>query len=274
MIWDRIRRYFERTRKWYMGGMLAAIVVVWLLSSVVQALLSFEKSMAITITMILFFIFLILDNLISIKGPDNVEIYKDEDAVAERIKQYFGENKVRRIRLIEYSTRSIRDVWLHNLITKVDGVQIELLMCHRETGISDHQKKNRICIGIKELFRRFEEQGNLKIVCYKEPASIRGRNFDDKLIVIGWYTYRIDEKKSELRIQGHSNPLVVASVKTEAGVRLRDMFNETFQNLWKNGTPLETVCNRCSQRESSCPSAEWLKKTNPFEREEKSDEAS
>jgi uncharacterized membrane protein len=86
MSWEAIKVFFEKHRKFFMGMVFSLIVASWLLSQVVQELVSFETSVSLTTTAILLFVFFILDYLVYMKNPQDAEIYEKEHEATEQIK--------------------------------------------------------------------------------------------------------------------------------------------------------------------------------------------
>ena len=266
-LWAKAKAQFERHRTKYLGLAISITILIWLLQGII-GLFSFQVSVGVTLNIIMFFVVIGLDYLVGLKRPGDVEVYEKEKAAAERIRQYIRDEGVDQVRLIEYSTGSIRESWL-NYVDDIKGVKIRLLMRHPST-VTEHQRQDRICPSIRDLARRFGETSDLQIMCYSTPASLRGRNFDDKFLVVGWYTYyrdgtRLIDGQPEMRVRGHDNPMTAAFTSNKAGACLKEMFNWYFDNLWEYGMPLQDICGHhpwCSECRSR-PTGEWLSKTNP-----------
>ncbi|MGE5397186.1 MAG: hypothetical protein ACM3MK_06565 [Chitinophagales bacterium] len=267
-VWEKAKQYYQKYQKWFIRFIFIVVVFIWLLPPVIGKTLPVEKSISVTMGVILFFMFIMLDHLLSIKEPDKIEVYPNEHGVGERIRSYIAEEAPHHVKMIEYSTGSIRQSWLQNL-DGVRDVRIDLLMRH-PASTTDYQRKFRICPAIVELSRRFGSTSNFNVVCYSSPAGLRGRNFDDRFLVVGWYTYYLDptrlvDGKPELRVVGDGNALVASYANSEKGAFLKNMFNRVFDDLWRNGSPLEEVCGAYPWCDDCMgkPPADWLKKTNP-----------
>ncbi|MGB9904376.1 MAG: hypothetical protein ACPLQO_06870 [Desulfotomaculales bacterium] len=267
MSWEAIKVFFEKHRKFFMGMVFSLIVASWLLSQVVQELVSFETSVSLTTTAILLFVFFILDYLVYMKNPQDAEIYEKEHEATEQIKKYIEEERPKDVKMLEYSSATVG--YIFESLKKLPGCNVKLLICHPEAAISDFQRKDRICSQIKRLPAVLQGgHGSFAVRCYRQPASLRGRNFDDQLVVVGWYTYDVkDEHRQSYgtsQIWGDSNPLIVSLAKTKQGSRLKKMFNEVFDSMWRDGVPLAEVCLSCRERNAipGCPPDEWLKKVS------------
>ncbi|HSW58267.1 MAG TPA: hypothetical protein VLH15_07685, partial [Dehalococcoidales bacterium] len=145
-----------------------------------------------------------------------------------------------------------------------------------EQLLSDLQKE-RICAQIRTLKLVGFKDGILKIKCYNQRASLRGRKFDNTLIELGWYTYDYDPEYAEYgknQMWGHNNPLIVAHLKNE-GQYLGKMFDRVFDSLWNdtsNPSLLDVCTKQCrfyreggktgEENQFCSVSKEWLKKVS------------
>jgi hypothetical protein len=145
-----------------------------------------------------------------------------------------------------------------------------------EEMISDLQKE-RTCEQIRTLKLVDFGRDVLKIRCYNQRASLRGRKFDNELVVLGWYTYYYDLNYPEYgknQIWGHNNPLIVSRLRNQSKY-LGEMFDRVFDCLWNdNGSAsLLTVCTkRChlyqaggkaaGSKEGCSVSEDWLKRVS------------
>jgi hypothetical protein len=160
-----------------------------------------------------------------------IYVYKNQHgSYLNELRQFLKINRPQRIDLIEYSTATI-DPILQEM--KKYRCKIRILLQHPSTSISLHQK-NRILKTLDDRFRRtFADygSGSIEVIFYCFPGSIRGRNFDDQLVTLGWYTYSSDPKEFG-NINGDSNPMIAAHTGTKYGKYLLKMFQKAFDELW------------------------------------------
>ncbi len=140
------------------------LVLVWVLVPIFSEVLSFELAMALTSSTILMFLFLALDYLISIVRHPSIEVYEDDGSVIERLRTYINSTRLNRVRLIEYSTASIRNLLVN---IKESGSTVELLICNPHKAINKDQK-DRICSQIRRFPDIFQDTSKIKIRCYSE----------------------------------------------------------------------------------------------------------
>jgi len=83
-------------------------------------------------------------------------------------------------------------------------------------------------------------EGVLRIKCYREPASLRGSNYDGKYITLGWYTYdrKIRSRQTD-QLWGAENSVIIAPCSDEDGTKLKDWFNSVFDSLWEQAESLK-----------------------------------
>lgn len=262
-MWPKARNFFERHRGEIMGGFLLVIIVLWI-SQPFQDVLPFEAAMALTTSAILMFSILALDYLVGIGIPRGVEIYKNEQGAKARLEAYIRDARPSNVRLIEYSTASI-EYLLESL--NETPVSIELLISNPHAAITDYQRKRRICSQITRLRAIFSNPSNLKIKCYSQNASLRGRNFDNRLVAVGWYTYDVREQLvgtyGDKQIWGDTNTIVIVPSEARGMSSVVEMFNRVFNSLWDRAEPLQEVCGNCHDREKCRPDDQWLQLTNP-----------
>lgn len=91
--------------------------------------------------------------------------------------------------LIGYSAENLRHI-IENLSEQ--NCRIRLLVHNPDTAISKDQA-DKIRSQVKGIFGANSNK-DLEIKFYDEDASLRGMNFDDKLVNIGWYCYDARKK--------------------------------------------------------------------------------
>lgn len=138
--------------------------------------------------------------------------------------------------MLEYSAVSVWDLiaWLAE-----QGASLRILIKHPASTTGDFQR-TKILNSIRHLDRFVlrEHRTRVQIRCYKSPASLRGKKFDDLLMDVGWYTPDLGRQGAadddeDWEVIGHLNPLVVSSAETEEGQHLREMFDRVFESLWE-----------------------------------------
>jgi hypothetical protein len=155
--------------------------------------------------------------------------------------------------------------------------EIRLLIHNPLEQLLSELQKERICQQIRTLKLVDFKNEVLKIRCYNQRASLRGRKFDDELIVLGWYAFYYDPSYPEYgknQMWGHNNALIVARLGGQ-GKYLGEMFDRVFDSLWNDpdNPSLLTVCTRqcklyragvqSTDGSSGCSvSEEWLKKVS------------
>lgn len=141
--------------------------------------------------------------------------------------------------------------------------QVRLLICHPDNAISEVQRGDRICVAIRQLYHKTKDVdiSGLRVKCYDIPASLRGRNFDDQFVAVGWYTYRYDMDHTT-RIRGDGNVMIGASTSNEEGIKIHDFFKKCFDGeMWPAAKQLKEVCGHfefcktCPDK----PTIDWLK---------------
>lgn len=269
-MWAKARSVFEEHRQKIMTILFLVIIGIWL-SEPFHKLLPFEVLMGITTSAILLFMFIVLDYLIPLAKPEGrVKIYSDEHDVTERLLHFMREERPRHVKMIEYSSKSVEPL-IRQLMNPGGTTQIELLITHPKHALTKFQSSERVCAQIKTLAhvvaRSQQYRQRLKIKCYSQRASIRGRQFDESLIAVGWYTY--DAVKGEEvaigqeQIWGDRNAIVVVNLQRREERPLAEMFNRVFRSLWDDGTPIIKVCNECTEDCTGRPGDDWLKDVSP-----------
>lgn len=194
----------------------------------------------------------------------HTDVYENESYAKNQQIEFITHHDPAEVRLIEYSTGSIKDL-LMALSTNANVKSVRILMCHPESAINEYERVQRILSAIPFLARKFPLRGmdsKLRVRCYKTPASIRGINYDNKLIALGWYTYDIrlnSMKHHQKQLWGDENPIIISSVDTDQGKKLEQAFNEIFDRLWLESDGLENACRSYLDPIPDWPSKIWLK---------------
>ena len=217
---------------------------------------------------------LMLDYIIQWVGPAAMEVYRDDKNTAlDRQIDFVKNKKPAFVKLCEYSTATIEE--LLQALADCDRLKkLDLLICDPATALTDLQG-DRILNSIMRLPRTFTlpvlaRFDHVEIRCYGSQARMRGRNFGDQLIAMGWYTFdrrpELDRRKMP-QIWGDKNATVVVPCSEESGVSLRDMYNQVFDNMWRDALPLAQAISpdRVTYNKSleeALPEPEWLEKVS------------
>jgi hypothetical protein len=173
--------------------------------------------------------------------------------------------------MCEYSTGSIEP--LVGCLAGREGLESMQLLLGAPAATRPYQTADRLRPALVRLELKFPVRTararGLQIKCYSEPPSMRGRNFGDQLIVMGWYTYHRRRKDWGLdQIWGDVNALVWTPCRSEEGQRMRDMFEEVFNTLWETAEPLEAawaplLAEGLRDKHPEFPPDEWLATVSP-----------
>lgn len=194
------------------------------------------------------------NTLAEITSEHYPSIFKSDSVASDWFTSFMNRYKPEKVSIIEYSSNYAKS-YIEKLV-RLRNVEIKLLICNPAYAINKEQSF-RICQQIKELKKLKEEYDSLEIRCYNKPASIRGRNFDDKCLLIGWYTYNTDYKddtrninQEGIQLWGHNNPLLLATKKNNN--LLLEYFNKIFDSYWNDSLLLDQVCI-FHNGDSGCP---------------------
>ena len=202
-----------------------------------------------------------------LSSETNIKVYEDNDGAKDDLKNYVNSVRPQNIYMIEYSSWCVQAI-IGSLIKTRTSPNIYLLIQHPKEGESIGGQKRRIWNQITEVFYQQSElknYPNLKILCYKQRTSFRGRNFDDKLFNIGWYIYKYGENGKQC-VFGHNQPVITFREGYEGFFDMKKMFNDTFENLWEYGIRLTEVCEEYKNELPLCHNhnfIEWCEKVSP-----------
>lgn len=164
------------------------------------------------------------------KGQQDISICSADEANIEYLSKFIDANTIAKAKMIQYSGDMIRPI-IAKLLAK--NVKIEILLQHPQKALNLDQLLKMASFH-ERVTTDFKNPKNLVIKYYTEPASVRGVKLDEKVLVVGWYTYRVKshtEPKSWL--YGHNN----AAVRIQPVSVSRDLtetFDDVFQSLWDN----------------------------------------
>jgi hypothetical protein len=206
------------------------------------------------------------------EGSDNggVTGFPNDFAAVQAMLSYLDGHLPRTVDFLEYSSIAVTAVL--SKISEADSTsRIRLLVCHPDCAISDYQLDHRLAEGLRALAYRIPADRardiGLQIKCYSERASLRGRHFDDVLVVAGWYTYdhRRRAQPLEEEISGGSNALVWADTTHTTGECIAGTFVKTFENIWNSAEPADDAWRPYRNRISNLPSADWFRAVRPHD---------
>lgn len=271
--------FWEEFRTKYQGwfALVTAIIAVglWVLSPFISQI-SPQLATGVSLSALVIILVMVLDHLITLRKPPIITKFHSDQSRAESDTLELVTRE--KVQLIEYSSGTVR-----RILEKLGavGAEIELLICNpnhsitnrqersfhsSQPGKQDFQKDERICPAIRNLYRfTLGNYGKAKIKCYKTPGSLRGRNFGNRWIQVGWYTYQAKGdliKFGSPQIWGDSNPVITAPVSSPEGQVLKGMFNEVFEKMWEESIPIIDVCGKCRNKArcfgSDDAAMEWL----------------
>jgi hypothetical protein len=146
--------------------------------------------------------------------------------------------RCRKVDMLEYSGHSVHFL-LESLVK--NGASVRLLI-RDPTSVNQFQSQ-RIMATIRhiERFVLIHKPGKIEIRTYAFASSLRGRRFDNTLVVLGWYTPDVEAAgiAGDMEVMGHCNPTVIAASDSQEGQALVEFFDRTFSALWASGQKLE-----------------------------------
>lgn len=235
-MWEKVSKYIERHIKLLGALLVITVIVLWLLSQLFPVLQNWMQSQGLLNVIAVVLLVDVLTRLVEMKYSTrkSISVFAEQyESYRVNVLEFIRKTKPRKVDLIEYSTATISDLLLE--LTKND-CKIRLLIQHPDMAVNQDQKE-RININIRDIYRRISKNydaQNVEVRCYCTSASVRGRNFDDKLVIIGWYTYFFVDSIGQTNIRGDTNPVVSAYVSDTETELIRSMFNDTFNDLWNH----------------------------------------
>ena len=203
--------------------------------------LSTEVGLGVATVASLSLLTILLDHVVQLSGDQRVAVFRTEEAARKRQVEFIDQRKPRSVRICGYSGATIKDI-LQSIADSPSVESVQILLCHPDR-LTEWQRVTRFVPALSDLRLTFPiataKRVGLTVRCYSEDASLRGRNYGGQLVAVGWYTHdRKDLTVDETQIWGDRNALVVADCTDTAGAALRDMFDEVFDNLWRDATPI------------------------------------
>jgi len=165
-----------------------------------------------------------------IKAQQGITICSADEANIEYLSKFIDGNTIAKAKMIQYSGDMIRPI-IAKLLAK--NVRIEILLQHPQKALNPDQLLKMASFH-ERVITDFKNPKNLVIKYYNEPASVRGIKLDEKVLVMGWYTYRVkSHTEPKAWLYGHNN----AAVRIQPVSISRDLtatFDDVFQSLWDN----------------------------------------
>lgn len=227
------------------------VVVAFILAALLEQVDTL-LGIALANTAVVLLLGIMLDRVSTLTTAAQVRIVRSEAEAHSEQHAFVTSRSPRRIRMCEYSAQSV--------IPLLDAMHetgtprcVQLLLCHPLHTWGDYQEERRVLPGIARLPRHLPldsvEQLGVRVRCYSVPGALRGRNYNDELIVTGWYTYeRRREIRDKKQIWGHDNALVLAPTSHQEGRVLRKMFNDVFDRMWAQSDTLEEAAHAYSEQ--------------------------
>ncbi len=233
-IHARVGRFVERYRlaisRSVLVVVLALVAVGWEIDEVRKVVVT----SGVLLVVLLGFVIEMSGTLSAyIAGKHPVQICRDDAQNNASLESHLAERPPKTAHLLEYSANSVLGV-VEELARR--GAAIRILIRHPKTVGKFQRRRILASIAHIERFviREYRPKLDLEMRCYRMPASLRGRKFDNALVNLGWYTSDISTDASDpgMEVMGHTNPLIMCSPKTEGGDYLAQFFERYFTSLW------------------------------------------
>jgi hypothetical protein len=166
-------------------------------------------------------------------------VNRDDDEFNQAIRLRLSNiPRCHKVDMLEYSGHSVHFL-LENLVK--NGASVRLLI--RDPMSVNQFQSQRIMATIKhiERFVLVHKSGKIEIRTYASASSLRGRRFDNTLVVLGWYTPDVEAsgRAGDMEIMGHCNPTIIAAPDSQEGQAFVEFFDRTFSALWASGQKVE-----------------------------------
>lgn len=236
-IRNSIERHIDR-----IGRIIFAVVIIlWILSQFNQFVQNWLLQQGLLNIIVIALLVEAITYLVEIKRKSSLRgssrIFRNQIDSRQELDQFIREQKPKKAYLLELSTGSIEDLIA---LLKDVNCDMRLLVQHPQKAVNDSEAA-RIANQLSRLQDKiFKDYKNIHIKCYTAPASLRGRNLDEKLLNIGWYTYTYSDNQ-KIDITGDTNPMINLYTDTEEGKILKEFFTRVFNQLWEYAVPLEDV---------------------------------
>ncbi|MEU2254183.1 GNAT family N-acetyltransferase [Nocardia xishanensis] len=213
----------------------------WLLGPVLLNILTLGQSYIISIAVVLLMLSSIQDYLNDLIGPESISVAPGQSANNQAIMRLLLNQKVQNVRMIEYDSESVKAL-IFFFLDK--GANVHVLLQHPDSAVNESQRRRLIfqIVTKHEEYAGYEDR--ITFSYYRDTASVRGRQVDDTLISLGWYTYDRRTGITGRQVWGHNNPAVLTDQKSAEGRVLVQFYDSLFGNLLANSEPWEEVVSR------------------------------
>ncbi len=171
-------------------------------------------------------------------------VFQNQLETNQHLYNYINQENYKNIYMIEYSSITTSEL-IQNAIKINPEVNIYILLQHPKTGKEYDCQEERIIGHLGGFFYSQKDMrncNNIKILFYKQRASVRGRNFDDKLINLGWYKYVYFDSKCD-KVDGHNGITILIEKDNNNFKVAKNYFNETFKEMWLNADTVKDFCS-------------------------------
>jgi hypothetical protein len=233
MHFKAVTRFIERNLTLIGSVLVIGVIALYFLAQMVPALNDWIARGGFFNVIAIVLLVDILNRLVQLKSstPAGAQLYENQDEAMDEVLKFVRDEHPKKADLLEYSTATIQSL-LETL--RKEHTSIRLLMGHPASAPTDMQQKLITANLHKQAAITFAGYGGVQVKLYRKPAALRGRNLDNKLINLGWYTY-------EGELHGHDNAMVVARVSTPDGQNLKAMFDRAFEALWNDPTTVDAA---------------------------------
>ena len=232
-MWTKVGEFIEGRITQISQFLILAFFLLWLASEFISPLETFLTTGTFFNVLTLVLLFEIGRRVVELKtegGPGTgVMVFASQDASWTEVQSRIKQIRPRTVDMIEYSGQTTINI-IEEVLAVEPRAVVRLLVCHPEHALSDFEKR-RIQATLDYLNQHLSN-ASLTVRGYTPPASIRGRNFADQIVSLGWYSYHRRGTKKLTEIQGHLNAMVTARVDTPEGRDLLDTFSRAFDDLW------------------------------------------
>ncbi len=186
---------------------------------------------------ITFLLLLVIDHVVGIQRQahgQTIKIYQNDIEALKAISRHISEQDVKSVDILQYSGLTITNMMRELL--KTDCKIRLLLFDPRQTEDETQRQRIRDSYVTKKMeFKAKDKEQNLEIAFYDTHASLRGLNFDDRYLSVGWLVSSkvISDGKTKAEVVGHSNPVTNTYTSTDDGARLLRFFKDHFSKLWE-----------------------------------------
>jgi len=237
-MWSRVTAWLERRITLVSQLLVLGVFALWALSAFLAPLSDFLTRGSFYNVVTLVLLFEIVRRVVEIKlesAGGGLRAYVNQDATWTDTQVDIQALRPRTVDMLEYSGNTALSI-LDEVFQVQPKAKVRLLLHHPVTNVLNEFESDRINQNIRTL-RRHMAPYALEVRLYTPAAGMRGRNFADQVVTVGWYTYHYGDDETEIR--GHSNAMVVGRSGSPEGQALLETFDRTFTNLWEHPETVE-----------------------------------